>query len=144
MQQCRVIYCSLAALHVSSDIFTHHQEHLNCIYSFWYYTLVSLPTGCRGDFQLAPATSRQRHGCIIPEAANTVQMLLIMSENIARNMQSSQGTINYPTPLHLVGHFRKLYLDARNHEYQAIVQLQSTKYSQKFFRSQTENAFKRI
>jgi len=33
-----------------------------------------------------------------------------MSENIASNMDSSQGTINYPTQLHLVGHFRKLYL----------------------------------
>jgi len=33
MQQCRIIYCSLVALHVSSDIFAHHQEHLNCIYS---------------------------------------------------------------------------------------------------------------
>jgi len=40
MQQCRIIYCSLAALHVSRDIFAHHQEHLNGIYSFWYYTRV--------------------------------------------------------------------------------------------------------
>jgi hypothetical protein len=31
MQLRRIIYCSLAAPHVSSDIFTHHQEHLNCI-----------------------------------------------------------------------------------------------------------------
>ena len=31
MQLCRIIYYSLAALHVSSDIFVHHQEHLNCI-----------------------------------------------------------------------------------------------------------------
>jgi len=31
MQLCRKIYYSLAALHVSSDIFAHHQEHLNCI-----------------------------------------------------------------------------------------------------------------
>jgi hypothetical protein len=31
MQQCRIIYCSLAALHVSSDTFAHHREHLNCI-----------------------------------------------------------------------------------------------------------------
>jgi len=45
MQQCRIIYCSLAALHVSSDIFAHHQEHLNCIYSLWYYTRESLPAG---------------------------------------------------------------------------------------------------
>ena len=43
----------------------------------------------------------------------------MMSENIARNMYSSQGIINYTTKLHLVGHFRKLYHDARNHEYQA-------------------------
>jgi hypothetical protein len=42
MQLCRIIYCSLTALHVSSDIFTHHQEHLNCMYSFWYYSHVSL------------------------------------------------------------------------------------------------------
>jgi hypothetical protein len=32
----------------------------------------------------------------------------MMSENIARNMYSSQGIINYPTQLHLVGHFLKL------------------------------------
>jgi hypothetical protein len=31
MQLCRIIYYFLAALHVSSDIFAHHQEHLNCI-----------------------------------------------------------------------------------------------------------------
>ena len=32
-----------------------------------------------------------------------------MNENIARNMQNSLGIINYPTQLHLVGHFRILY-----------------------------------
>ena len=31
MQVCRKIYYSLAAVHVSSDIFAHHQAHLNCI-----------------------------------------------------------------------------------------------------------------
>jgi hypothetical protein len=31
MQLFRIIYYSLAALHVSSDIFAHHQEHLNSI-----------------------------------------------------------------------------------------------------------------
>jgi hypothetical protein len=31
MQMSRIIYYSLAALHVSSDIFAHHQEHLNYI-----------------------------------------------------------------------------------------------------------------
>jgi hypothetical protein len=43
MQPCRIIYCSSTALHVSSDIFAHHLEHLNCTYSFWYYSCVSLP-----------------------------------------------------------------------------------------------------
>jgi hypothetical protein len=43
MQLCRVIHCSLTSLYVSSDIFTHHQEHPNCMYSFWYYSHVSLP-----------------------------------------------------------------------------------------------------
>jgi len=38
-------------------------------------------------------------------------MLLMISENIARNMYSSQGIINYPTQLHLVGHFRILFHD---------------------------------
>jgi len=31
MQLCKIIYNSLAALHVSIDIFAHYQEHLNCI-----------------------------------------------------------------------------------------------------------------
>ena len=42
MQLCRIIYCSLTALHVSSDIFAHLQEHLNSNYSFWFYSRVSL------------------------------------------------------------------------------------------------------
>jgi len=40
MQLCRIIYCSSTALHVSSDIFAHHQEHLICNYSFWFYSRV--------------------------------------------------------------------------------------------------------
>jgi len=31
MQLCRIIYYSLVDLRVSSDIFAHSQEHLNCI-----------------------------------------------------------------------------------------------------------------
>jgi hypothetical protein len=31
MQLCKIMYYSLAALHVSSDIFAHHQEHQDCI-----------------------------------------------------------------------------------------------------------------
>jgi len=41
MQLCRIIYCSLTAVHVSSDIFAQRQEHLNCNYKFWFYSRVS-------------------------------------------------------------------------------------------------------
>jgi len=57
MQPCRIIYYSLVALHVSRDIFAHHQKHLNSIRAF-------------GNTR----------------SCNTVWMLLMMRENIARNM----------------------------------------------------------
>jgi len=72
MQQCSIIYCSLAALHVSSDTFAHHQEHLNCIYGLWYYTRELLPVGFMVELELSHETGRQQLTCIIPEAVNTV------------------------------------------------------------------------
>jgi hypothetical protein len=58
----RLIYCSLFALHVSNDIFDHHQEHLNCIYSFWYYSCRRLVSRKRwnsvsdnGPFHMTPS-----------------------------------------------------------------------------------------
>jgi hypothetical protein len=51
MQLCRIIYYSLAALRVSSEVFAHHQEHLNCIYSFWHYTRMLLPVGTMGELE---------------------------------------------------------------------------------------------
>ena len=72
MQLCRIIYYSLAALHVSSDIFAHHQEHLNCI------TASGITHICR--CQLAVTYMCNTRSC------STVQMLLMMSENITRNM----------------------------------------------------------
>jgi len=47
MQLCRIIYYYLAALHISSDIFVHHQEHLNCITASG-ITHMSLPAGIMG------------------------------------------------------------------------------------------------
>jgi len=52
MQLCRIVYCSLTALHVSSDIFAHHQQHLNCMYSFWYYSHTLLPADVMGELEL--------------------------------------------------------------------------------------------
>ena len=104
MQLCKIIYYSQAALHVSIDIFAHHQEHLNCI------TASGITHACR----CLPAAT-----CVCnTRSCNTVQVLLMMSENIARNMQSSQRIINYLTQLHLVGHFCILCHDARKHDYQ--------------------------
>ena len=49
MQLRRVIYCPLIALHVSRDIFAHHQEHFNCNFSFWFYSRVSLSAAADSD-----------------------------------------------------------------------------------------------
>jgi len=64
MQLCRIIYYSLAALHVSSVIFAHHQEHPNCITAY-------------------VAADRQRHTCVIPEAVIQLQLCGIICYSLA-------------------------------------------------------------
>jgi len=88
MQLYRLIYYSYSALHVSGDVFAHHQEHLTvitvsgCIH----------PSRCRlvmwmsWKFQRVYDTSRQRHWVNTTRYCNYSQVLLMMSENIARNM----------------------------------------------------------
>jgi hypothetical protein len=71
-QLCRIIYYSLAAVHVLSDIFAHHQEHLNCITA-------------------SGITHVYRCRLVSWECWNAVPtlpwyQLMMMSENIARNM----------------------------------------------------------
>jgi hypothetical protein len=56
MQLCRIIYCSLIALHVLSDTFAHHQE-LNCIYSFWFIRLMLLPAGVMEELEVGSFNS---------------------------------------------------------------------------------------
>jgi hypothetical protein len=46
---------------------------------------MSLPAGVMDKFQLIHDTSRQRHWSILPGVVNS-QVLLMMEENIARNM----------------------------------------------------------
>ena len=58
MQLYRIIYCSLTAVRVSSDTFAHHQEHNNCIYSFWYYSRMWLPAGVMDESELQIETRR--------------------------------------------------------------------------------------
>ena len=55
MQLCRSIYYSIVPLiaqHVSSDIIVLHQELLNCNYSFWFYSRLSLPTDVMAEWEL--------------------------------------------------------------------------------------------
>jgi len=95
MQPCRIIYYSLAALHISSDIFAHHQEHITVSqllvlhtyvaagwyhgsvgtkFQHWYYGSAGTKFqhwyyGSAGTkFQHSHNTSRQRNMCVIPGA----------------------------------------------------------------------------
>jgi len=61
MQLYRLIYYSLSALHVSGDVFAHHQEHLTLLSVTWVNT-----------------TRYSKYS----------QVLLMMGQNIARNMYS--------------------------------------------------------
>jgi len=90
MQLCRIIYYSLAALHVSCDIFAHHQEHLNCIYSFWYYTRMLLPVGIMGESErqdnllfLGCSTCFERYSCSSSGASKLYLQLLVLHTYVA-------------------------------------------------------------
>ena len=112
MQLCRIIYYSLAALHVLSDIFAHHQEHLHCLMASGITHICCCQLVSWACWNLVPTCpSYQLAATYVcnSRSCNTVKMLLMMSENIAQNMQSSQRIINYSTQLHLVGHFCILY-----------------------------------
>jgi hypothetical protein len=62
MQLYRIIYYSMSTLHVSSDIFAHPQEHLNCI------TASGITHVCLLVLHTYVAAGWQRHTCVIPEA----------------------------------------------------------------------------
>jgi hypothetical protein len=49
---CLLFPCSLAALHVSSDVIAHHQEHLSS-YSFRFYSRVSLSAAVMAEQELS-------------------------------------------------------------------------------------------
>jgi hypothetical protein len=53
VQLCKIIYYSFAALHVSSDIFAYHQEHLNCITASVITHVMSLPAGMMGVLEFS-------------------------------------------------------------------------------------------
>ena len=72
----RLIYYSKSALHVSGDVFAHHQEHLTV------FTVSDSihPSCCR----LVPAATWVN----TTRCCKYSQVLLLMGENFARNMQN--------------------------------------------------------
>jgi len=58
----------LTAQHVSRDIIAHHQELLNCNYSFWFYSRLSLPAAVMAEWD----SGQQRQTWVKPEAIITV------------------------------------------------------------------------
>jgi len=117
MQLCRIMYYSLAVLHVSSDIFAHHQEHLNCI------TASGITHVCRCQLVLHTyvAASWQLHTCVIPEAVIQFRCSWWWAKISLETCRTAKEIINYPSQLHLVGHFLILFYDARKHEYQVCL-----------------------
>jgi hypothetical protein len=87
MQLYRLIYFSLSALHVSGNVFAHHQEHLilftvsgsihpSCCWLVSWMSFNSsklLLAGVLDEFQLIQDTSRQQLGWILPDTVNTVK-----------------------------------------------------------------------
>jgi len=71
------IYYSKSALHVSGDVFAHHQEHV---------TVNTRLTICIVQFQRIRDTSRQQLRLTLTDAINTVKWLVMMGENNARNV----------------------------------------------------------
>jgi len=48
-----LFHCFLAAVHVSSDVIAHYQEHLICSYSFWFYSRVSSSAADMAEVELS-------------------------------------------------------------------------------------------
>jgi len=55
-----LFHCSLTAKHVLSDIIAHYQELLNCNYSFWFYSRLSLPAAVIVEWEFSHDSGRQR------------------------------------------------------------------------------------
>jgi len=52
----------LTAPHVSSDIIAHHQEHLNCNYSFRVYSRLSLPAAVMAEWEFISHSAKTTAG----------------------------------------------------------------------------------
>jgi hypothetical protein len=85
----RLIYYSNSAVHISGNIFVHHQEHLTV------FTISGSahPSCCRLVFWMSSDWTHPRHQPGVTWVNTTryckySQVLLMMGENIARNMYS--------------------------------------------------------
>ena len=78
--------CTQSAIHVSGDVFAHHQEHFTVFTASDIVHLCCCRTVSWTRFQLVHDTGRQQHWWTISEACKYSEVLLMMSENIDRNM----------------------------------------------------------
>jgi len=81
MQLCWIIYYSLAAVHVLSS----SSGASKLYYSFWYYTHIAA-SWYHGNAGTLPWYQPTATYMCNTRRCNTVSMLLMISENIARNM----------------------------------------------------------
>jgi hypothetical protein len=121
LQLFRIIYYSLAALHVSSDIFAHHQEYLN------YLQLLLLHIVIR-SFNYNTNNNHFYSSILLLTIVqyNTSKYSLLITVCKNRSCKYSLDASDYERkyrskhvkqPRNLVGYFRKLYHVAQNHEY---------------------------
>ena len=107
MQLFGLFICTQSALHVSGDVFAHHQEHLTIFRASDIVHVCCCRSVSWTRWNLVP--SRPWHRLAAMEvnyirSCKYSQVLLMMGENIAWNMSSWLGTNKDTKKLHHVGH----------------------------------------
>jgi hypothetical protein len=112
MQMYRIIYYSLAALHVSSDIFAYHQEHLKCITA----SAISHVCRCRlvswECWNSTPAPDGHKHRVIIPEVVLLQLSSWGWAQSYSKHVEDSNKHFIEET-VRQVGNLPELYENAR-------------------------------
>jgi len=102
----------LIAQHVSSDIIAHHQELLNCNYSFWFLLTFVVAGRCHRWVGTVPTQPWQRPTTTNVSKTRSCNYNLEAPDDArysSKRVEQSRnnGIIKCPTQMHLVGHFYK-------------------------------------
>jgi len=93
MQRFIIFFITVCALHVSGGFSAHHQELKDCTHSICYVQ----------GLLAATTSSSSKQAWHIADAVCTFLELLMMGEETARNMQSTDSNKEYYKTLQLVG-----------------------------------------